>query len=349
LSGKDYYQILGLDRKATVDDVKKAHRKLARKYHPDLNPGNKKAEEQFKLIQEAYDVLSDPEKRGKYDQYGEMWAQVPPGGFRPNPGTGAAAGFGGVPFSDADLGGGTVNFEEFLGSIFGGGKKSGFGGFTPKSAAPAEDIEFSLDVSLEEAYRGGPKRFSVVVEDVCPECEGLGQKRNSRGQIDLNSPPCPRCRGAGRIDSPRNGQVNIPAGAWDGMKSKLPGMGPADARGRRGDLYVVLHVLPHPKFDRDGQDLSFDVQVPYTIAGLGGELTIETVDGQQRQLVVPPGIQPGQKLRLSGRGMPALRDRRAGDAYARVRIIVPRDMSDRERMLLEEIARLRGDSVRAAK
>jgi DnaJ-class molecular chaperone len=245
-----------------------------------------------------------------------------------------------------DTGGG-INFEDFLERMFGGGRRSGGNqGFPQRSAAPAEDIEFSLDVTLEEAYRGATKRFNVTVEDVCPECEGLGQKRNSKGQIDLNSPVCPRCRGAGRIDSPRSGQVNVPAGAWDGMRSRLASMGPADARGRRGDLYVQLHMLAHPKFERDGQDLQFDLQVPYTIAALGGEVTVETLDGQKRQLVIPSGIQAGQKLRLSGKGMPALRDRRAGDAYARVRITVPRDLSDRERSLLEELARLRGDAVK---
>lgn len=342
MNGKDYYKILGLHRQATAEEIKKAHRKLARKHHPDLNPGDKKSEEQFKLIQEAYDVLSDPEKRTKYDQYGDLWQQAPPGG----PGSGAGGGFRPYPQTEqpADFDSSGINFEDFLDRMFGG--RRGTADFQQRSVVPEEDIEFSLDITLEEALRGVNKRFTVTVEDVCPECGGLGQKRNSKGQIDLNSPVCPRCKGAGRIPSPRTGQINVPAGAWDGMRSRLAGMGAADARGRRGDLFVQLHLLPHPKFERDGQDLSFDVSVPYTVAGLGGEVAVETLDGQRRQLVVPPGIQTGQKLRLTGQGLPALRDRKAGDAYARVKVVVPRDMSDRERSLLEEIARLLGDSVR---
>ena len=215
-----------------------------------------------------------------------------------------------------------------------------------RSAAPAEDIEFGLDITLEEAYTGATKTINVTVEDVCPECEGLGQKRNSKGQYDLNgSGVCPKCRGTGRVASPRTGQVKIPAGAWDGMRSTMPGMGPADARGRRGNLYVQLHLLPNPKFERDGQNLLFDVTVPYTVAALGGEINVEMLGGQTRQLVVPPGIQTGQKMRLSGQGMPALRDRKAGDALARVKISVPRSLSDEERDLLLQLARLRNDPV----
>lgn len=342
MNGKDYYKILSLNRQATAEEIKKAHRKLARKHHPDLNPGDKKSEEQFKLIQEAYDVLSDPEKRSRYDQYGDKWQQVPPGagaapsggGFRPQPSAG--------PTPEVDLGG--VDFQDFLDRMFGG--RRGPGDFQQRSAVPEEDIEFSLDITLEEALRGASKRFNVTVEDVCPECGGLGQKRNSKGQIDLNSSVCPRCHGSGRTPSPRTGQISVPAGAWDGMRSRLAGMGAADGRGRRGDLYVQLHLLPHPVFERDGQDLIFDVAVPYTIAGLGGEVTVEMLDKQHRQLVVPVGIQTGQKLRLAGQGLPALRDRRAGDAYARVKVVVPREMTDRERALLEEIAHLRGDSIR---
>lgn len=349
MNGKEYYQILGVPRTATAEEIKKAHRRLARKYHPDLNPGDKKAEEQFKLIQEAYDVLSDEEKRKKYDQYGEMWQQMPFGaGAGPRPGTQYTT--SDIPF---DFGG--INFEDFLGQFFSGGRgRSGrtadpFAEFRQRSEAPAEDIVFGIDITLEEAYRGVTRSINVTVEDVCPDCQGMGQRRNNRGQFDLGAGVCPRCRGTGRVPSQRSGQVTIPPGAWEGLRLKLAGQGAADARGRRGDLYIQVRVLPHPKFERDGQNLLFDVAVPYTVAALGGEITVETLDGQKRQLIVPPGIQTGQKLRLSGQGMPALQGRPAGDAFARVRITVPRDLSERERQLLQELARLRSDTIRSTK
>lgn len=351
MNGKDFYKILGIARDATSEDIKRAHRKLARKYHPDLNPGDKAAEERFKEIQEAYDTLSDPDKRVKYDQYGEMWARMPTGGAPGSNGT-AGGGFSGSPFVDVDAGNAGLNFEEFLERMFGGGGRGARRGsaetdFSARSAAPAEDVEFSLNVTLEEAYRGAEKRIDVTVEDVCPDCDGTGQKRNSRGQFDLSGGGvCPKCRGRGRIASPRSGKVSIPPGAWDGLRLKLSGQGAADARGRRGDLYVQLRLTPHAKFERDGQDLQFDVAVPYTVAALGGDVAVETLDGQKRQLVVPPGVQSGQRMRLSGQGMPALRDRKAGDAYARVKITVPRDLSDRERKLLGELADIRKDPVR---
>lgn len=350
VNGKDYYKILGVERNATDEDIKKAHRKLARKHHPDLNPGDKKAEERFKEIQEAYDVLSDPEKRKKYDRFGDRWANMPPGAGAAGPG-GNAGGFTGSPFEGADFGGGGgggVNFEDFLERMFGGRRSSAASGFQTRSAVPAEDVEFALEISLEEAYRGVAKRINVTVEDVCPECEGLGVKRNSRSQIDLNGPACSRCRGRGRIDSPRSGEVNIPAGAWDGLRLKLAGQGAADAKGHRGDLFVQIHIGPHPRFERDGQDLLFDVSVPYTVAALGGEVSVEMLDGHRRQIIIPASIQSGQKLRLAGQGMPALRDRRIGDAYARVRISVPKDLSAKERDLLLELAHLRHDPVREA-
>jgi DnaJ-class molecular chaperone len=358
VNGKDYYKILGVPRTATQEEIKKAHRKLARKHHPDLNPGDKKAEETFKSIQEAYDILSDPEKRTKYDQLGDLFASGPfnpgAGGFSARPGTNAG-GFSGSPFAEADLGGNAsgLNVEELLERMFGLGKQKGSRPSNPtqdfgmRSAAPAEDVEFGLDISLEDAYQGTSQRINVTVEDVCPECEGLGQRRNNRGQLDLNAGVCPRCKGRGRISSPRTGQVSIPPGAWDGLRLKLTGQGAADAQGKRGDLYVQLHITPHPKFERDGQDLLFDVAVPFTIAALGGEVKVEMLDGQTRQLLVPPGIQTGQKLRLTGQGMPALRDRKTGDAYARVKITVPRNLSERERSLIEELARLRNDPVRS--
>jgi len=353
VNGKDYYKVLGVPRTATQEEIKKAYRTLARKHHPDLNPGDKKAEEAFKGIQEAYDVLSEPEKRAKYDQFGDLFHSGPFGAGTGPQYSSRPGGFSGSPFVDVDPGGGGINFEEFLERMFGGGKRSGrqgagsTPGFETRSAAPAEDIEFGLDISLEDAYRGTTQRINVTVEDVCPECEGMGQKRTSRGQFDLSAGVCPRCRGRGRISSPRTGQVPVPAGAWDGLRLKLSGQGAADARGRRGDLYVQLHIKPHPKFEREGQDLLFDVAVPYTVAALGGEATVQMLDGQIRQLLIPAGIQTGQKLRLAGQGMPALRDRKAGDAYARVKMTVPRDLTERERTLLEELARLRNDPVRA--
>ena len=196
-------------------------------------------------------------------------------------------------------------------------------GFPPRSAAPAEDIEFGLDIPLEEAFRGTTKQLTVTVQDVCPDCEGAGQRRNARGQFDLNGPQCSKCRGRGRVQGPRNLTVTIEPGSWDGMRLKLAGQGAADSKGRKGDLYIQLRVLPKRGYDQDGRNLTFDVEVPYTVAALGGAVSVETLSGQRRQLSIPAGIQTGQKLRLAGQGMPVLHDHHAGDAYARaVRLAV---------------------------
>jgi DnaJ-class molecular chaperone len=227
--------------------------------------------------------------------------------------------------------------------MFGGKGGATRGG---RSAAPAEDIEFRLDITMEDAFRGTNQRLNVTVEDICKDCEGSGQKKDARGRFELGGGLCQRCGGSGRVRSPRSGQINVPPGAWEGLRLKLTGEGAADARGRRGDLYVTIHLLPHSRYERDGQDVLFDLSIPYTIAALGGEATVETLDSTRRQLMIPPGIQTGQKLRLSGQGMPALRDRQRGDAFARVRITVPKDLSARERELLEQLAEIRRDPVR---
>ncbi len=340
MSPKDYYQTLGVAKTASAEEIKKAHRRLARQYHPDLNPGDKVAESKFKEIQEAYDVLSEPQRREKYDKGGEAWN---PAGGPPPPGSSADNPFnvgfgGGNPYSE------NINIDDMFVRMFGnirtGGPKS------ERSAAPAEDVEFTLNITLEDAYRGGNQTLNVTVEDVCPTCDGSGQKRDARGRFDLSGGGCLSCKGTGRMRSPRSGQITVPPGAWDGLRMKLSGEGAADSKGRRGDLYVQLHLLPHAKFERDGQDIQFEVAIPYTIAALGGEATIELLDGSRRQMMVPPGIQTGQKLRISGQGMPALRDRKAGDAYAKIKITVPRDLSTKERSLLEEIAEIRRDSIR---
>ena len=335
MTAKDYYKVLGVAKSASEEDIKRAHRKLARKHHPDLNPGDKRAEDQFKEIQEAYDVLSDADKRRKYDQYGDMWQQMP---AEPPPGTGFDPFAGGAPQS-----GGSVNFEDIFSGLFGGAKR----GSPFAHQEPAEDVEARIDISFEDAYRGGPHKVTITVEDLCSECGGAGQKRNARGQFDLNGALCPRCRGRGRVPSPRNLQINVPAGAYDQLVMVQSGQGPTDARGRRSDLRIRLHVLPNARFERDGQNILFEVQVPYTVAALGGEVPVEMPSGLRRQVIVPPGIQTGQKLRLSGQGMPAIQDRPNGDAFARVKITVPKDLTEAEKKLLEQLARLRHDPIQS--
>ena len=356
MSGKDFYKILGVPRTATEEEIKKARLKLARKYHPDLNPGNKDAADKFKEVQNAYEVLSDPEKRVKYDKYGEMYEQFGSAGPGP-PGPGGAryetGGFGGAPFETGGGGsGGFGGFEDFLRTVMDsrpGAAQGPFGQSRPGSAAPAEDLDFGLDVTLEDAIRGVEKRVTLTVDDVCADCGGSGSARNSKGQFDLNKGVCPKCKGRGRMPASRSLNVKVPPGVWDDYRIALPGQGPSDARGRRGDVFARVQIKKSPKFERDGQKLTFDVAVPFTVAALGGEVPIEMVGGKRSGLLVPPGIQTGQRLRVSGQGMPALDGRPAGDAFARVKITVPKDLNDRERTLLEELARLRNDPVRRPK
>ncbi len=347
MSGTDYYKILGVERQASEEDIKKAYRRKARECHPDLNPHNKTAEDQFKRIQEAYDVLSDTEKRGKYDRYGEFWQQAGMGAPPPPRGQSKQRPTQAPGFIDLDNVG-NLGLDDLFG-MFSGGRstrpqaQSPFGG---GSAAPSEDVAFSVDITLEEAYRGVHKTLNLTVEDVCPTCKGTGTKKPA-GRAAAQE-RCSHCKGTGRLETPRTIQLNAPAGAWDGMRSRHQAAGPMDANHKRADLYVVLQVLPHPKFERnpETQDLQFEMNIPYTVAALGGEVTVETLDGQRRQLVVPSGIQTGQKLRMAGQGMPALRDRPRGDMYAQVRVVVPKDLQAREVQLLREIAALRGDSVK---
>ena len=334
---KDYYEILGVKRGASDDEIKKAYRKLARKFHPDLNPGDKAAEEQFKQLQTAYDVLSDPENRKLYDQYGENWRAVkagagapPPGWQEARPGGGRAGPPpGGFDFSDFDFGGGggfrsgTAGFdifEEMFGGARGRGRPSGRG----------RDVEAELELSLEEAHRGGRRTLQMQVAEVCPTCNGTGIKDNQ---------PCPTCGGTGQVLRPRSIEVNIPAGVRDGSTIRLAGQGGAGSNGSRpGDLYLHIRLRPHPVFTVNGDDIEAELPVAPWEAVLGAKAEAPTIDGKV-ELKIPPGAKNGQRLRLRGQGLNKRKGGR-GDEYVRLKIEVPKEVSPEERRLYEELSRV---------
>ena len=338
---KDYYSVLGVSKSATDKEIKSAFQKLARKYHPDVNPGDQSAENRFKEVSEAYDVLSDADKRKKYDQYGDQWkaySQAGPGG------QGYPGGFPGGGGFRVDYGGGDAQFadlNDLFATLFGeqgmggGGVGRGSGGRNPFSGfrgggggAPqkGQDIEASMTISLEDAFHGATRSLSLNVPS---------------GRYDLD-------RGGTNLTS-RRVEVKIPAGVAEGQKIRLTGQG-GDGPGGRGDLYLVVHIAPHPAFERKGDDLYVDVPIPYTDAALGGEAKVPTLKGTRLSMRIPGGTQSGQAFRLGGQGMPRLRGGGSGDLYARAKITVPKDLSERERELLEELARVRsgGEPVAAA-
>jgi curved DNA-binding protein len=291
---KDYYKILGVDRNASEKDIKQAYRRLARKYHPDVNPGDKQAEERFKDISEAYEVLSDSEKRTKYDQFGQYWQQAAAGRGAGRP-PGAEQGFSGFDFNVGGEGG----FDLFE-MIF--GEKMGRQPGGVRRESPGRDIEYELEVTLEEAFNGAIKRLTLDGKRV---------------------------------------EVKVPKGVRDGSRIRLAGQGAPGLGGRRGDLYLVVKMRPHARFERKGDDLYVDVEVPYTVGALGGEVQVPTMTGTA-SMKVPPGTSSGQVFRLGGQGMPRLTNNGRGDLFARVRLTVPRTLSDRQRELLTELAKMEG-------
>lgn len=296
---KDYYKILGVDHNASEKEIKQAYRRLARKYHPDVNPGDKAAEEKFKEISEAYEVLSDKDKRMKYDQFGQYWQQAgQPGAGQPPPGWGEN--FGGFDFG-FDIGEG--GFGNLFDLLFGEGR----GGAATRerrqrtwTATRGRDLEYEIEVTLEEAFSGATKIINV----------------NNR-----------------RIE------VKIPKGVKDGSRIRLAGQGEPSRGTQRGDLYLVVKMRPHPKYERRDDDLYTDVSVPYTIAALGGEIQVQTLSGRIN-MKIPAGTSTGQTFRLAGQGMPKLQGTGRGNLYARIKVTVPKTLSQRERELLEELARL---------
>ena len=334
---KDYYEVLGVKRGASDDEIKKAYRKLARKFHPDLNPGDKAAEEQFKQLQEAYDVLSEAEDRKLYDQYGDNWRAVKAGAGVPPPGWESAgrttAGAGGPPpggfdFGDFDFSGfqGAGGFD--FGDLFGrAGRSAGARG---RRSSRGQDVEAELELSLEEAHRGGRRTLQMQVAEVCPTCNGAGVKDNK---------PCPTCGGAGQVLKPKTIEVNIPAGVREGSTIRLAGQGGAGLNGTQpGDLYLHLRLRPHQVFTVRGDDLEVELPIAPWEAALGAKVEAPTIDGKV-ELKVPPGAQSGQRLRLRGQGLNKRKGGR-GDEYVRLKVVLPKEISDEERRLFEELKRV---------
>jgi molecular chaperone DnaJ len=351
---KSLYESLGVPKNASQDEIKKAYRKLARQYHPDKNPGDKEAEERFKEIQGAYDVLSDPDKRKQYDTFGSANGRggAGPGGFTWN----ATEGF---DFGDlGDLG-------ELFGGLFGGG--GGTRRAAESRAQRGNDVEVQVNLSFEDALNGVETKIPVALEvachtcggsgakpgtapTICPQCNGRGIVAESQGFFSLSQPcprcrgngtviedPCPTCRGTGREQRTKRYTVKIPAGAKDGTRIRLKGKGEAGWNGGpAGDLYVVTRVEPSKVFTRRGDDLMVDVEVPFADAALGTTASVPTPDGPV-SVKIPAGSEDGKLLRVRGKGAPRLKGSGRGDLIARVRIAVPKRLSKRQRELLEEL------------
>jgi curved DNA-binding protein len=336
---RDYYEVLGVSRGVSTDEIKTAYRKLARKFHPDLNPSDKAAEERFKELQEAYDVLSDEENRKLYDQYGENWRAAKQGGGAPPPGregfrTTSGPQSSDFDFSGFDFGHGTGGFDIF-GELFG---RAGRG--RGRRTGRGEDVEAQLELSLEEAHRGGRRTLQMQVAETCPTCNGTGVVKDNE--------TCQTCGGAGQVAKPRTIEVNIPAGVHDGSTVRLAGQGGAGMNGAQpGDLYLHIRLRPHPVFTVRGDDLEVELPVAPWEAALGTRVAVPTIDGQV-EMTVPAGAQSGQRLRLRGQGLNKHRGGR-GDEYVRLKMVVPKESSAEERRLYEELRRVSRFDPRAAR
>ena len=331
---KDYYETLGVSRATPQKEIRKAYRELARKYHPDVNPGNKAAEEKFKDIQEAYAVLSDAEKRKRYDQLGSGWEAG--ADFTPPPGWRSTR----VEFGDRanveDVFGESGPFSDFFQSVFGGlGFETGRGG---RTASRGTDVEAEIEMSLEDVHRGATPTVSLQTTGPCPDCGGRGTRRMSA---------CQNCRGTGQVISRRRMTVNIPAGARDNSVLRLSGKG--DRRspdGPPGDLYLRIRIKPHPNLELVGTD-DVQVEIPVTPweAALGAPVTVPTIDGSV-EMTIPRGTQSGSRLRLRGQGL-RKRDGSRGDQFVKVRIALPGSLTPEEERLFQELARLSRFNPRA--
>ena len=367
---RDYYEVLGVSKTATADEIKSAYRKLAMKYHPDRNPGDKAAEEKFKEAAEAYDVLHDADKRAKYDQFGhQAFAN----------GGGGGGGFGGGGMNMEDI------FSAF-GDIFGGRGGGGFGGFgdffggmgggrqqrraDPNAPQRGDDMTYRLEIDFDEAIFGSTRDLELTMPAECPECHGTGATPGSRrvvcktcggqgvviggsgffqvrqtcptcgGEGSVIEKPCRKCRGTGHITAPQKISLRIPAGVDNGSRLRLAGKGGGGLRGgENGDLFVQLVIRESEIFEREGQDLFVDIPVSPITAALGGTIGVPTPEGEA-QLKIPAGTPNGKLFRLRGKGVPSLRGGPAGDLTARIVIEVPANLDRKQRAALEEFQKL---------
>lgn len=359
---KDFYNTLGVDKNASDSDIKKAYRKLAMKYHPDRNIGDKSAEQKFKEINEAYEVLKDPQKKAAYDRYGSD-------AFANGGGPGAGGFNPGGGFSGFDFGGGSSFqdiFEDFFGAMGGNAQSN-----PHRSEIRGEDLQYDTTLTLEEAYRGKKIKISMRTHvrcadcggygseggakaKPCPACKGTGRMRfsqgffmvertctscNGMGQIIENS--CKKCSGSGRIMKSKTIEINIPAGVDTGSRIRVSGEGEAGIRGGvSGDLYVYVTVKPHAIFDRDGTTIHCTFPVSMTTAALGGKLEVPTIDGKKISINVPAGTQGGQQLKVRGKGMPQLKSPTSfGDMIVHMKVVTPVNLTSRQKELLSEFAK----------
>jgi len=318
---KDYYKVLGVSKSASAEDIKKAFRKLARRYHPDVNPGDKKSEEKFKEINEAYEVLSDVTKRRKYDTLGPNWQEQ----F----GYPSAAGGRTSNFRGSTMDYNSAGFSDFFEALFGRSSAS-----TRKTG---EDIEQRVEVTFQEAYSGGMRTFNIQSTEACPVC---------RGTRVVTGKSCTNCNGLGTLARSKRIQVKIPAGVDNGSKIRVAGEGqPGSGGGPRGDLFLVISIKADPFFERRGDDLYSDIDVDLVTAILGGEVAVTTPDGRKLVLTVPPETQNGRLFRLANKGMPHLRGEGNGNFFARVKVVLPMGLNNDERGLFEQLARSRRAKV----